>query len=425
MGLFRGGGSTAWRALCVLMTFLQGVAEDQLSTESLCAQGHLSKHAFHVWPDIHAKLVCCAASCGGCGKRSCKYLPGGKHQCCTKAIIKDNRACIGENDTGCLLPRPKKAHLVNASTILWSRNWRRVVECEAVPPAYFDAPTPSTHPPEFIQTHFQDCGGIIWLRIGSQHSGGRETNDVATFARYALPRMTRPFILVTTDGDSSVPSDISHAEHILASPLCEAWFTQNYDASIANTKLKPIPIGFDLHTPWKGIWASNTSDNLRHMLRQRRKYFRARTRSKTLLAPPWSPTHPERMEATAALQCVEHDRGSRMGLNELWSTYGKYKFALSPRGGGLDCHRTWELLFFGVVPVVKSSPIDSLFHGLPVVIVQRWADICKDDFFEHAWRRVKPLWPAPLETFTLQHWVARLQPRRRSETVRVEPWGGG
>ena len=52
-----------------------------------------------------------------------------------------------------------------------------------------------------------------------------------------------------------------------------------------------------------------------------------------------------------------------------------YKFILSPQGAGLDCHRTWEALICGLIPIVKTSTIDELFKTLPVIIVQDWNEI--------------------------------------------------
>jgi hypothetical protein len=51
------------------------------------------------------------------------------------------------------------------------------------------------------------------------------------------------------------------------------------------------------------------------------------------------------------------------------------KFILSPRGNGLDCHRTWEALWLGSIPIVKSSTLDSLLEDLPVLIVDEWSQI--------------------------------------------------
>jgi hypothetical protein len=52
-----------------------------------------------------------------------------------------------------------------------------------------------------------------------------------------------------------------------------------------------------------------------------------------------------------------------------------YAFVLSPFGNGMDCHRTWEALLCGCIPIVRSSVFNELFDGLPVLIVDKWANI--------------------------------------------------
>jgi hypothetical protein len=53
----------------------------------------------------------------------------------------------------------------------------------------------------------------------------------------------------------------------------------------------------------------------------------------------------------------------------------EFAFVLSPHGNGLDCHRTWEALVLGCIPIVKTSKIDKLYEELPVLIVNDWSDI--------------------------------------------------
>lgn len=53
----------------------------------------------------------------------------------------------------------------------------------------------------------------------------------------------------------------------------------------------------------------------------------------------------------------------------------QYKYILSPAGAGLDCHRTWEALYTGCIPIVKSSAIDEIYQDLPVLVVKEWSDI--------------------------------------------------
>ena len=62
-----------------------------------------------------------------------------------------------------------------------------------------------------------------------------------------------------------------------------------------------------------------------------------------------------------------------------------YAFVISPFGSGLDCHRTWEALALGCIPIVRSSAMDPLFDRLPVPIVKDWADVTRD-FLQHTVR---------------------------------------
>jgi hypothetical protein len=42
---------------------------------------------------------------------------------------------------------------------------------------------------------------------------------------------------------------------------------------------------------------------------------------------------------------------------------------------GLDCHRTWEALALGHIVLVPTSSLDSLYTGLPVVMLNDWKEI--------------------------------------------------
>jgi hypothetical protein len=253
--------------------------------------------------------------------------------------------------------------------------------------------------------YFATCGGFgfLWVRLNSRPNG-----DITTFATHVLPKMTKPFTLITTDGDNSVPSKINHADAILNNPLCTTWYTQNYDGTSNHSKLKPIPIGFDLHTSWEGLWSKDVPTNFAKMLLLRDESLQ-RTRDAIPFVPPWSDTHGERLRSDQALACLEHMHGDHMGIGRLWDTYGSKRFAVSPRGAGLDAHRTWELLFFGTIPIVKTSSLDQLYQELPVIIVQDWKDVCKPGFLDAQWEYLKPKWPMSLEKFQLQYWINNRQ----------------
>lgn len=54
-------------------------------------------------------------------------------------------------------------------------------------------------------------------------------------------------------------------------------------------------------------------------------------------------------------------------------------FVLSPRGNGPDCHRTWEAVYLGAVPVVEPGTLPlSLTRELPI-LVSGWAEFLDHD----------------------------------------------
>jgi hypothetical protein len=58
-----------------------------------------------------------------------------------------------------------------------------------------------------------------------------------------------------------------------------------------------------------------------------------------------------------------------------WNNIIKYSFVLSPYGNGMDCHRTWESICLGSIPIVLATNFKHMFKDLPVLIVNNWSDI--------------------------------------------------
>ena len=60
---------------------------------------------------------------------------------------------------------------------------------------------------------------------------------------------------------------------------------------------------------------------------------------------------------------------------DTWKTQSKMSFVVSPFGGGPDCHRTWEAIALGCIPILKKSPLSPVFEGLPCVFVHDWREV--------------------------------------------------
>ena len=53
-------------------------------------------------------------------------------------------------------------------------------------------------------------------------------------------------------------------------------------------------------------------------------------------------------------------------------------------GNGWDCHRTWESVLFGSIPVVMYSPtMVDLYHRSPVMVVSNWSQVTRESLLGH------------------------------------------
>ncbi|CAF3794661.1 unnamed protein product [Rotaria sp. Silwood1] len=76
--------------------------------------------------------------------------------------------------------------------------------------------------------------------------------------------------------------------------------------------------------------------------------------------------------------CFDKSSGvDRSILQTIYKRNRQYPLWLSPRGNGIDCHRTWEALYLDAIPIVWHSTIDSLYTDLPVIIIHDWNEINK------------------------------------------------
>lgn len=211
--------------------------------------------------------------------------------------------------------------------------------------------------------------GIIFIRNGSN------AIDLNIFANN-IHKLSKPCILITSDGVRPVPSsyNINICNIILENSNIKKWYTQNYDKNIIHNKLCHYPIGFDLHT---NQWLVNNSisGKINFMINCRQNHnTNKRISNKIYSDTHHSITHPIRTEIYNLIKNNSMYKLSdkRISFMDITEEYNKYNFVLSPRGRGMDCHRTWELFLAGVIVITLTSPLDDMFinNNLPVVILQ-------------------------------------------------------
>jgi hypothetical protein len=211
---------------------------------------------------------------------------------------------------------------------------------------------------------------------------------IRKFFYNVLPHITEPFTLVSGDSDDAMPYDkLSYSEFetmIRNDRICH-WFCQNL--LLTHPKMTHLPIGIDYHTlenhigiphPW-GI--GTTAENQERALRAiaaTGKPWHERIR---LCYSNWHHVvfgigeRGDRQEAIAQIPREVMMYDTFRNREDSWRAQINYAFVVSPRGGGYDCHRTWEALLLGCIPIVKQSGLDPVYDGLPVLIVHKWSDI--------------------------------------------------
>ena len=302
-------------------------------------------------------------------KKYLVYLTGGGK--CRHCGIK------GHNITTCPM---KKLTLEN---ILWSKG--------PLQDEYSELNTETDSNKKTILDIIKNADKVVFIRMGSY----KRVTDLDTFAKY-LHKLKNPIILITSDGDRSVPSSYSSktVNKILNSNKIIRWQTQNYDKSIIHPKLRHHPIGFNLHT---SRWLINEGigDKIKFMISSRMKTKAIGVMKSLRKNSPVTnrisnrilcDTHHARHHARQRMyKMVKKNKlidftSKRQTFADITSKYNKYNFVLSPRGNGFDCHRTWELFLAGVIVITRTSSLDEMYtkHNLPVVILDDWDELNTD-----------------------------------------------
>jgi hypothetical protein len=255
-----------------------------------------------------------------------------------------------------------------------------------------------------------------------------------TFCQKILPTVKVPIVLLISGADPSFPSDLEkkgfNVEEFLSNKQLIHVFAQNCDYKGPSKKVTPIPIGIDFHS----IAFKNGS-----FLTKKKKSPKLQEKELKDLLLTLKPTKDRKLLAYVDFHlndsmhgdCERYkqfgeDRASifqqilpsrvidyavgPMERLKLWKIKGNYAFSVSPHGNGLDCHRTWEDLSLGCIVIVKTSPLDSLYEGLPVVIVQDWSEITEENMkkwiVQYGDAFTNPLYR---EKLTNEYWMKKIE----------------
>ena len=242
------------------------------------------------------------------------------------------------------------------------------------------------------------------------------TSTLVKFMNEVLPLIDFPFILVSGDCDETIPQEIinqSEFNNLLNNTRLVHWFCQNM--TVQHPKITQMPIGLDYHTlTVNPLWGPlcGCQEQEKQLL-----FFKAKS------VPFWNrDVHCYANFHFTMNTKLGHDRKDAFQkINKdlifyevtqvtrltTWNKQLNFAFVVCPHGGGLDCHRNWEALCLGCIPIVKTSPIDSLYNGLPVLIVDDWQNITID-LLKNTIIRFKTMFQNNefnMEKIKLEYWI--------------------
>lgn len=243
-----------------------------------------------------------------------------------------------------------------------------------------------------------------------------------SFIARILPLIEQPFVLVSHTGDHGVDERFLEA---LESPKIIHWFGQN--VTFRHPKLTALPIGL-ANSKWPhgdpGTLARIAAQGI---LKRTGLYVNFDAGTNRALRTPILEALAEKPFAvmgrrrrpltyfTQAWAFVTRKRFVDKGWGKSFPDYLRemsgWCYAVSPPGNGIDCHRTWEALYLGVIPVV-SPPLGGLLDNLPVIVVEDFAKVDLEGLKAELQRLEGPFaW----EKLTMSYWRDLIRRRAKGE----------
>jgi hypothetical protein len=188
------------------------------------------------------------------------------------------------------------------------------------------------------------------------------TNWVRPFIENILPHINFNFKLVTHNSDAPVAS---HCLPILNDNRLIHWYGMN--CSIEHPKLTPIPIGIANEK-----WPHGKKEILKKVIntnveRKNRIYcnFNAYT----------SPLRQGIKEMLSVNPFIDIDNSS-LSFEEYLLKLKSYKYVISPPGNSVDCHRIWESIYVGTVPIIlKNIATNTFSDNLPIITLNTFINL--------------------------------------------------
>lgn len=221
---------------------------------------------------------------------------------------------------------------------------------------------------------------------------------IEKFLNEIHPKINCRYVLVTHNGDAKITKELFD----LASDKVIRWYGINVEHD--DPRITPIPLGIEnKHYYVCGIptvfnFVKNRKTN------KLNKIFYGFTISTNLA------------ERGPALEIIKsHPDGETLtswrGFFPYLINLNKYKLVLSPPGSCEEGHRTWDTMYIGGVPIVKSSMTTEYFKrsGVPLLVIKDWEELRGLNLDTIHKMHSKIITSSNPETLTINFWTEKIK----------------
>lgn len=277
--------------------------------------------------------------------------------------------------------------------------------------------------PERLQSDIQAINPDDYKRIRNNQTVYVITSALPHWFSVIYPKLKENKIrifLVTGDSTVSAPLAIFNGNkvqfhHYMREGVIIHWFCQNCDYPEC-PQISPIPLGLDFHTlhrmpNWGEPKTPYSEQDRQLQALSNGLAWKERKDAVLLDAHLTANTNPTDRSAAYTMlgprPFIELLPAS-LRRSEYWQRIGQHKYIVSPLGKGMDCHRTWEAMIMGAIPIIRKTTITSLFHNMPVLQVDSYDAINEPMLknFETAFLENKEKNIYHLERLTLEYWIS-------------------
>lgn len=244
-----------------------------------------------------------------------------------------------------------------------------------------------------------------------------QPHQLKEFIKYDLPQLAAPCAIVISDDPWWATCESVHredVEKILASPWVRHVWSENLWEPSWSPNVTGLPIGIRAKSwrkkpsEWTQVCANMRSFRLKMPVALANFHFNTRDSRAQKSGITFDPRGQAEDELRATAGGSVYFIPKRVSLDQCWEDHNFYGFEISPLGDGLDCHRTWEALLLQTVPIVKTSQLDPLYAGLPVVIVKSWSEVTDESLLKWARHFARTNWTEVKAKMTSAHWAKRI-----------------